>query len=162
MHVRKATKQDILLIKELAEKTWWPTYTDVISEEQINFMLDDMYSAESLEKQMESGIGFLIAERENIPVGFASYSQSDKDKLVFKIHKLYILPSEQGKGTGKELIEHISASAKQLGGNTLELNVNRGNKSKNFYLKSGFSIFRIVDIPYHQFVLNDYVMRKDI
>lgn len=162
MHVRKATKQDILLIKELAEKTWWPTYTDVISEEQINFMLDDMYSAESLEKQMESGIGFLIAERENIPVGFASYSQSDKDKLVFKIHKLYILPSEQGKGTGKELIEHISASAKQLGGNTLELNVNRGNKAKNFYLKSGFSIFRIVDIPYNQFVLNDYVMRKDI
>lgn len=162
MPVRKATQKDILSIIEIAEKTWWPTYTEVISAEQIKFMLEDMYSAESLKKQMESGIEFIIAERENIPVGFAAYSQSDTDKLVFKIHKLYILPSEQGKGTGKELIEHISASAKQQGGKTLELNVNRGNKAKNFYLKSGFSIFLTVDIPYHQFVLNDYVMRKDI
>lgn len=162
MPLRKATQKDILSIIEIAEKTWWPTYTDVISDEQINFMLEDMYSAESLKKQMESGVEFIIAERENIPVGFAAYSKSDTDKLVFKIHKLYILPSEQGKGTGKELIEYIAASARQQGGKTLELNVNRGNKAKNFYLKSGFSIFLTVDIPYHQFVLNDYVMRKDI
>jgi GNAT superfamily N-acetyltransferase len=73
-----------------------------------------------------------------------------------------VLPSEQGRGTGKELINYISASAKKLGGNTLELNVNRGNNAQNFYLKSGFSIFQTVDIPYHQFVLNDYVMRKTI
>jgi N-acetylglutamate synthase-like GNAT family acetyltransferase len=162
MPIRKATDRDIPLIMELAQKTWWPTYTNVIPDEQINFMLEDMYSEESLKKQMESGIEFIITERENIPTGFAAFSQNDTDKQVFKIHKLYVLPSEQGRGTGKELINYISASAKKLGGNTLELNVNRGNNAQNFYLKSGFSIFQTVDIPYHQFVLNDYVMRKTI
>ncbi len=160
--IRKASHEDISLIRELALKVWWPTYTHVISDEQINFMLEDMYSEESLEKQMGSGTEFIIAERENTPTGFAAYSQSDTDKQVCKIHKLYILPSEQGKGTGKELIRHISASAKKLGADTLELNVNRGNNAQNFYLKSGFTIFETVDIPYHQFVLNDYVMRKSI
>lgn len=162
MSIRKTTVQDISVIMELAEKTWWPTYTGVISEEQIRFMLDDMYSAESLKKQMESGIEFIIAEREHIPTGFAAYAQSDTDKLIVKIHKLYILPSEQGKGTGKELIEYISDSAKKLGGNTLELNVNRGNKAQNFYLKCGFTVFQSVDIPYHRFILNDYIMRKSL
>lgn len=162
MSIRKATGKDISVIKELAEKTWWPTYTGVISEEQIRFMLDDMYSAESLKEQMESGTEFIISEREHIPTGFAAFTQSDADNLIFKIHKLYILPSEQGKGTGKELIEYISDSAKKQGGNTLELNVNRGNNAQNFYLKCGFKVFRTMDIPYHQFVLNDYVMRKTI
>lgn len=162
MSIRKAGRQDISIIMELAEKIWWPTYTGVISEEQIRFMLDDMYSAESLIKQMESGIEFILAEREDTPNGFAAYAQSDTDKLILKIHKLYILPSEQGKGTGKKFIEYISDSAKKLGINTIELNVNRGNKALNFYLKSGFTIYQTLDIPYHRFILNDYVMRKSI
>lgn len=162
MSIRNAGKQDTSIIMELAEKIWWPTYTGVISEEQIRFMLDDMYSAESLTKQMESGTEFIIAERENTPTGFAAYAQSDTDKLIVKIHKLYILPSEQGKGTGNKFIEHISDSAKKLGINTIELNVNRGNNALNFYLKSGFTVFQSVDIPYYQFILNDYVMRKSL
>lgn len=162
MSIRKATGRDIAVITELAEKTWWPTYSGVISEAQIRFMLDEMYSFESLKKQMESGIEFIIAEREGISTGFAAFAQNDTDKLIFKIHKLYILPSEQGKGTGRKLIEYISDSAKKQGVNTLELNVNRGNNAQNFYLKCGFTVFKTVDIPYHQFILNDYIMRKSL
>lgn len=160
MIFRKATEQDLALISDMAVKIWWPTYKDIVSDEQIKFMLKDMYSIESLKKQMISGVEFIIAEKENIPMGFAGYSLAETE--VYKLHKLYILPTEQGSGFGKKLIAHISELAKSKGGKILELNVNRDNPAYNFYRKTGFDIHQTVDIPYHHFILNDYVMRKNL
>lgn len=160
MRLRKATEQDIIIISELAEKIWWPAYKNIISDEQISFMLKEMYSEESLKEQMDLGIEFILAERENIPLAFAGFSLTEPG--VYKLHKLYVLPSEQGKGTGKKLIEHISDLAREQGGKILELNVNRGNPASGFYKKAGFDIHQSVDITYHNFVLNDYIMRKDL
>lgn len=162
MIIRIASELDIPLISELAEKTWWPSYSSIISDEQISFMLEDMYSAGSLQKQMNSGIDFLIAERENMAIGFAAYSLIDTENQVFKLHKLYVLPTEQGLGTGKKLIDEVSSSAKLKGGKILELNVNRGNPAQYFYKKMAFDIYQTLDINYHHFVLNDYVMRKEL
>lgn len=160
MIFRRATEQDVASISDMAEKVWWPAYQNIISDEQISFMLEDMYSLESLKEQMSSGVEFVMAEEENISIGFAGYSLTETEAQVYKLHKLYILPSQQGTGTGKKFIEHISALAKSKGGKILELNVNRGNPAHNFYRKTGFDIHQIVDIEYHHFILNDYVMRK--
>ena len=119
-----------------------------------------MYSEESLKEQMDSGIEFILAERENTPVAFAGFSLTEPG--IYKLHKLYVLPSEQGSGTGKKLILHISDFAREQGGKILELNVNRGNPASEFYKKAGFDIYRTVDIAYHNFILNDYVMRKNL
>jgi len=162
MNIRIATKLDIPVISDLAEKTWWPSYSKIISDEQISFMLQDMYSVESLLEQMNGGVQFLILERESMALGFAAYSLVDAQNQVFKLHKLYVLPTEQGSGTGKKLIEEVSSSAKLQGGKTLELNVNRGNPAQHFYKKMDFEIHETVDINYHHFVLNDYVMRKEL
>jgi diamine N-acetyltransferase len=160
MRIRKATEEDITAITELAEKIWWPTYRNIISEEQISFMLKDMYSEESLKKQLVSGVDFILAEKENLAVAFAGFSLIEPE--VYKLHKLYVLPSEQGNGTGKNLIEYITDLAREQGGKILELNVNRGNSASEFYKKVGFEIYRTVDISYHHFILNDYIMRKDL
>ena len=162
MIIRKAAESDISAISELAEKIWWPSYRNIISDEQISFMLNDMYSAESLKVQMNSGIEFLIVERENIPLAFAGYSLTDPENQVYKLHKLYVLPTEQGRGTGRKLIEQVSSLATAKGGKILELNVNRGNPAHHFYSKIGFDIYQTVDISYHHFILNDYIMRKDL
>lgn len=162
MNIRKADHNDIPGIHKLAQEIWWPSYRNIISDEQISFMLEDMYSERALQEQMNAGIQFLIAERDDIPVAFAGYSLSETEKKVCKLHKLYVLPAEQGKGTGKKLIELIVSTAKSLGGKILELNVNRGNPAQGFYKRSGFEIHHTIDIPYHQFVLNDYVMRKTL
>lgn len=158
--IRQAQLKDIATISQLANEIWWPTYQDFISEEQIRFMLQEMYSAVSLQKQFEEGVDFLLAEREGIPVGFAGFNVTDAENGVYKLQKLYVLPSEQGRGTGKALIDEVSRRAKTQAGLILELNVNRGNKASEFYKKQGFEIFQTLDIPYHAFVLNDYVMRK--
>lgn len=162
LSIRPAKQQDIPTISRLAEEIWWPTYRDFISEEQISFMLGEMYSAASLKQQLADGVIFLLALRDDVPVGFAGFSRTDETEQVFKLHKLYVLPSEQGKGTGKALVDEVSTLAKADGGKILELNVNRGNKAQHFYKKIGFDIHQTLDIPYHSFVLNDYVMRREL
>ncbi|HYK77614.1 MAG TPA: GNAT family N-acetyltransferase [Daejeonella sp.] len=160
MLIRKATFQDIKTIHHLAHQTWWPTYSNVIPSEQIEFMLQEIYSTEALKQQMQEGNTFLIAEREARPIAFASFSLMDPAQKVYKLHKLYVHPSEQGKGSGKKMIDEVAALSKSLGGEILELNVNRNNPAFSFYQKLGFEIYQIVDIPYHQFILNDFIMRK--
>ncbi len=154
--IRIASQSDIITIHQLAEEIWWPTYQDILSEEQIRFMLDDMYSLPALQKQVGEGAIFIIAEDESQAIGFGSFSFIGKR---CKIHKLYISPLQQGKGLGKRLLNFIKGEALTAGCNELELNVNRNNKALQFYLKEGFSILKEVDIPYFDFVLNDYVMR---
>jgi GNAT superfamily N-acetyltransferase len=162
MKIRQAKINDALIIHSLANEIWCTAYKDIISDEQISFMLEDMYSESVLRHQLQEGRNFLLAERDSAPVGFAEYSFISPTEKVFKLHKLYILPSEQGKGTGKEILDHITGLVRTQGGEILELNVNRGNPAVNFYKKLGFEIWKTVDIPYHNFVLNDYVMRKKI
>lgn len=163
MTIRPATPADIPTIHQLAEAIWWPTYQPILSSEQISFMLEKMYSEEALADQMlAEGMNFLIVEQDSHPVGFAAYSLTDTENQVYKIHKLYVLPDQQGKGTGRMLINYMATVAAGSGGKILELNVNRGNPAFHFYKKIGFTVHQEVDIPYYQFVLNDYILRKPI
>ena len=82
MRIRKATEEDITAITELAEKIWWPTYRNIISDEQISFMLKDMYSEDSLKKQLLSGVEFILAEKENVAVAFAGFSLIEPDMIT--------------------------------------------------------------------------------
>lgn len=160
IEIRKTYLSDIPTITQLAEEIWWPTYTAVVSEEQISFMLNEMYSAEALKKQMENGHFFFLLIVDRIAEGFAAFSKQDEQ--TYKLQKLYLQPNQQGKGTGKILINFVEQEVKKLGAKQLILNVNRGNKSHLFYSKVGYKILEELDIPYHHFMLNDYIMGKDL
>lgn len=62
--LRQAAKDDITLIHELACQAFPATYRDLLSREQIDFMMDWMYSPANLEKQMEEGHVYFIASHE--------------------------------------------------------------------------------------------------
>jgi GNAT superfamily N-acetyltransferase len=156
--ISTATLLDIPTIIALAKEIWWPTYSEVISAEQISFMLNKMYAEDALKQQMESGHTFLLLIDNDLPKGFASFSKQDES--IFKLQKLYLHPDQQGKGTGKMLISFVEQEVKALGATQLILNVNRENKAHLFYKKVGYQIIEELDIPYHHFVLNDYVMGK--
>lgn len=55
LHFHKAGLEDILLIRELAERSFLPTYKDILSVEQLEWMFDWMYSCESLREQLSGG-----------------------------------------------------------------------------------------------------------
>ena len=57
--IKKAESGDIPLIRELTFRVWPQTYASILSQEQIDYMLEMMYSESSLKKQMtEDGCQF--------------------------------------------------------------------------------------------------------
>lgn len=166
MMFRTATLTDRALIRSISERTWPSTYGHIISQEQIDFMLDWMYSDESLEKQMDSGCVFYIAsiKKENEQwddVGFCSVGPEEtKGSKSHKLNKLYVLPAAQGTGTGKALLVKAIEFAKAAGSSSIFLQVNKHNDAYSFYLKQGFikeTEFKF-DIG-NGFYMDDYVMR---
>lgn len=161
--LRKAKEEDLPIIRTLAEQTWPTAYGDIISNEQIAYMLEKMYSKGELLAQMEQGHVFLIASELIEDVGFAGFSVINHETRTFKLHKLYVLPKMQGMGVGKVLINEVVDCVKQQGGNFLQLNVNRANKAKDFYEKIGFKIKETVDLDIgNGFYMNDYVMEMEL
>ncbi|MBK7291479.1 MAG: GNAT family N-acetyltransferase [Chitinophagaceae bacterium] len=160
--IRNATVNDIDLIRELTFKVWPQTYSSSISKEQIDYMLEMMYSKKSLADQIAEGSKFIIVQDNKEPVGFASYKP--KDTTTYKLDKIYILKTQQGKGTGKFVIEYILQQIKNEGASSLQLQVNRHNKNaKSFYEKNGFSVIQEADFEIgNGYFMNDYVMEKKI
>jgi GNAT superfamily N-acetyltransferase len=110
---------------------------------------------------MDAGSHFVLAYEGNEPVGFAAYFESAPS--LFKLDKIYVLLSQQGKGTGRFMIAHIIDDVKQKRGTALQLQVNRHNKAKDFYEKLGFVIIEEKDFDIgHGFFMNDYVMEKKL
>jgi diamine N-acetyltransferase len=124
-------------------------------------MLEYMYSPESLEKQINGGSQFIFVYEDAEPVGFAAYLM--KGNGVYKLDKIYILPSQQGKGTGRFVIDYIINEIKKEGATALQLQVNRMNNAKNFYERLGFVVidYQEFDIG-HGHVMDDYVMEKKL
>jgi len=161
--IRKATAGDAQTIRDLAEKTWWATYSPILEREQIEFMLDEIYDVDKIRHQLENNIQtFLLLSEGEKPVAFAGFSPREEDPEVYKLHKLYCLPETQGKGYGKVLINEVVSETLKAGKHLLDLNVNRYNKAKTFYEKMGFKVVYEEDIPIGPYFMNDYVMRKNL
>ncbi|MEO8174818.1 MAG: GNAT family N-acetyltransferase, partial [Sediminibacterium sp.] len=157
MEIRKAGFADIPLVRELTFATWPQTYSSLLSKEQVDYMLEMIYSPASLQKQMEEGSIFIIVYDDKLPVGFAAYKTIDP--LTWKLDKLYVLASQQGKGTGKFIINYILDEIKAKQAKALQLQVNRQNKAKDFYERLGFKIIQTADFDIgNGYFMNDYVM----
>lgn len=159
--IQQAETSHIPLIRKLALQIWPATYSHILSPEQIDYMLDMMYSESSLDAQMKKGSQFLIVYAENDPAGFAAYIKSGDN--IFKLDKIYVLPEQQGKGIGKQMIDHVTDITRKQGATALQLQVNRNNKARQFYERLGFSVLYEKDFPIGDgFVMNDYVMEKKL
>ena len=159
--IKHGTLSDIPVVIGIQEKTWEPTYREILSLEQIVYMFEKIYSPEALENQMiEGGQQFLLLFDAEIPVGFAAVSQEEPG--YFKLHKIYVLPNMQGTGAGKYLLAEIEQYVKSVGGKKLALNVNRYNKARSFYEKMNFVMIKEVDVPIGPYWMNDFIMLKQL
>lgn len=160
--IKKATAADIPLIRELTFRVWPQTYASILTQEQIDYMLEMMYSESSLQKQIEKdGCQFIIVYEDGNPVGFASYNEEETQR--WKLNKIYILQNQQGKGTGKYVINYILEEIKSQNATSLFLQVNQYNTAKAFYERLGFieTDFINLDIG-NGFFMNDYIMEKKL
>jgi len=159
--IRTAGIKDIQALRELVFQVWPQTYASILPADKIEYMLELMYSEASLQKQMEDGAQFIFIDDDAAPVGYASYQEMEPG--LFKLHKLYMLPSQQGKGGGRYMIDYIIEATRKRGGNILQLQVNRKNKARDFYERLGFVVTGSYDFDIgHGFVMDDFVMEKKI
>jgi len=156
--LRTAEASEVELIRSLAKKSWRAHYPGIISHEQIEYMLDWMYSALQLTDDIERGVEFVLLVSDQATLGFAGW-ESKGDTAY--LHKLYLLPEVTGKGLGAELLKEVHRRAKQAGLRYIELGVNKYNhKAIRAYERFGFERIQSVcnDIG-DGFVMDDYIYR---
>ncbi len=157
--IRPAQITDLPTIHRLAHEIWPSAYLEILGEAQLNYMLEKMYSLPSLEHQLSVlNHHFILATENEIPVGFASYSPHE-NKDSYHLNKIYVLPNQQGKNIGKQMLNYVISEIKKTCASSLQLNVNRYNKALQFYQKLGFKIIRKEDNDIGSgYFMNDYVL----
>jgi GNAT superfamily N-acetyltransferase len=152
MEIITAKDEHLPIIKQIAYDTWPATFGEIISPQQIAYMLEWMYDVDALKKQIkESGHVFILAVENGEYFGYASYETNYKNQPKTKIHKIYILPKSQGKGVGRMLMD------------TVTLNVNRQNNAVDFYKRIGFEITGHENIDIGEgFLMEDYILDKKL
>ncbi|MBQ8769922.1 MAG: GNAT family N-acetyltransferase [Bacteroides sp.] len=162
--IRKATLEDIEMINRLAWIVFPHTYKEILSPEQMEYMMDWMYSSENLHKQMtEDGHIYYLAFEGDEPAGYLSIQPEGEH--TYHLQKIYVLPSFQGKKLGKLLFEQAIKAIKELHPEPcqMRLNVNRQNKALTFYEKMGMK--KVDEGDFHignGYYMNDYIMGLDI
>jgi len=135
---KKAAASDIPLIRSLAEAIWRRHYPDIISDDQIEYMLDLMYSEKSVADQMQQKQNYTLVYADGQPVGY--YAVTEKSSGHFFLHKFYIQVDKHRKGIGTAAFSHMIENDCK-GYKEIALQVNRRNiKAVNFYFKHGFVI----------------------
>ena len=162
--IRKTTESDISVIRDLAEVVFPHTYKDILSAEQVEYMMQWMYSSESLHRQMaEDGHIYYLAYCDGVAVGYLSIQPEIES--VYHLQKLYVLPSHQGLHLGRLLFEHAIKAIKELHPDPclMRLNVNRQNGALAFYEKMGMTKIDEGDFPIgNGYYMNDYIMGLQI
>ena len=162
--IKYNTDDNFTSIRAIAEEVWPIAYGAILSQAQLDYMMEMMYSIPSLQKQAnEKDNHFILAMENENTVGFAAYEFNYDGKTKTKIHKIYILSNQQGKGIGRILIDYITNQARQNRQEALLLNVNKNNVAQHFYKKMGFEISyeEVIDIG-NGYVMDDFVMEISI
>jgi ribosomal protein S18 acetylase RimI-like enzyme len=156
MDIRLVSLKELSILEDLARRIWPHTYSEIITKEQMEFMLNWMYSTETLTQQWKAGHEFYLISKVNTDIGFIAIEQAGHE---MKVNKLYVLPEVQGCGAGKRLMEKAIERAKDKKCTHLFLQVNRANKAKFFYDKLGFTIRSEEDFDIgNGYFMNDYIM----
>jgi GNAT superfamily N-acetyltransferase len=163
MHVFVANKSQLHIVRDLAYKIWPDAYGEILSEAQLDYMLENFYAIPALEAQMEEHHIFLLAEENGVFYGFAAYEVNCNATGKTKLHKIYVLPETQGKGLGKLLLTEVEKAALKFGNTHLFLNVNRYNNAQEFYKRLGFKIVHEEDVEIGKgYLMEDFVMEKPL
>jgi ribosomal protein S18 acetylase RimI-like enzyme len=158
-----ATRGELPALAALADRIWRTYYPGIISQGQIDYMLERSYAIPTLEAELESGIIFpLILDRQTA-IGFAAYGPTETPRQA-KLHKLYLDTAYHGMGLGQRLLDWVESSARSNRYTHIVLQVNKNNaKAIAAYRRKGYAIERevVVDIG-HGYLMDDYVMRKSV
>ena len=159
LNIVRAQLEHLPAIARLAKIVWHDHYPGIISQAQIDYMLERMYALDTLRGEVASGVTYNCLFASSELVGFSAHSPVEHE---MKLHKLYIHPAHQRKGHGSTLLREVERDTHARGYKTLILAVNKANqKAVAAYRKNGFEVRDAVTVGIGGgFVMDDYVMVK--
>ncbi len=157
----QAEGKHIQLIRDLAARSWKSAYSEILSEDQIRYMLETMYSEKEISghlKQQHYHYYLLMDEHQDLFLGFLGFEYHYEPETT-KLHRIYLVEESKGKGYGKKAMEFLNRQAGEAGDKRIILNVNKYNPARAFYESQGYTVYDegVFDIG-HGYVMDDYLM----
>ena len=166
INIKIASTADIPKIQAIANITWPLTFGPLMHKEQLDYLMEAMYSTKALKQQMkEENHHYLLIYKDNEAIAYCSYELNFRGQQQIMMHKLYILPSAQGLGLGRTMINHLCEIGRQNQQQHLRLQVlSKNEKAVTFYKHLHFSKAgnekKILNDELGYFT--DYVMLKEL
>ena len=148
------TSNDINDVVMISSIIWPIAYKDILSVDQIKYMLSKYLSYDEITKSMKQGYTYVIFKDNNVRMGFMAYKF--EPEYLF-LSKLYILPTFQNHGIASKAIEYLTQYKEPI-----VLTVNKNNKDAiEKYIHLGFKqIDSVVTDIGNGYVMDDYIMKK--
>ena len=157
------TSVQIESVAAMADEIWREWFPSIISEGQIDYMLEKFQSVGAITEQLEkSGYKYFIIMNGGEYIGYTAI-RPDSDGRLF-LSKIYIKKEHRGKGFGKAVFSFLKGFCTENGLNAIWLTVNKHNDdSINVYKKCGFRIIgeEATDIG-GGYVMDDYFFQLDV
>ena len=144
----KAKLQDIEKLQKIGRQTFFETFSESNSEENMQKYLDEGFSIEKLTTELtDSNAEFYFAVLEVEVIGYLKLNFGDsqtelKDNKALEIERIYVSKEFHGKSVGQLLYDKAIEVAKQKNANYVWLGVWEENpRAISFYKKNGFVEF---------------------
>jgi ribosomal protein S18 acetylase RimI-like enzyme len=161
---RLIAREELEVVRRLAHEIWPAAYREMISAEQIRYMLERMYAPDELRQEMVvRGVKYALLESAGLPCGYMAWELVPNDRSIF-LHKLYVKTELHGRGAGAASLRWLEQLAEKENASCIRLRVNRNNhRAIRAYLRAGFTFGHDLcsDIG-GGFVMDDHVMVKVI
>lgn len=151
------TQESIKKTAELAKDIWNKYFITIITQSQIDYMIDKFQSEMSMSEQIKSGYEYYNFVLDGEIIGYFAICKKDDNTLF--LSKLYLKKEYRGNGYARKAFEFIKELAKQKNCSMIWLTVNKRNDdSIAIYKKFGMEIIRseVTDIG-SGYVMDDYV-----
>ena len=143
--VLRATTADAALLAEVAARTFYDTFADSNTPEDMEKFLSSTYSEEIQRKEIEDGtMTTLLAECAGTVAGFAQIKMAKAPDCVkgpspIEIKRFYVDKPFHGRGVAQELMRTAEEIARDAGAKTIWLGVwEHNDRAIAFYRKIGF------------------------
>ncbi len=153
---------DIISLAKFADEIWHEYWTCILSEAQIDYMVDKFQSEKAIKEQIKNdNYEYFYILNDGKKSGYIG--MSTKPDYLF-LSKLYIKKEYRHQGLGIKAFDFIKEYAIIKNRKQIRLTVNKYNLNTiNAYIKWNFKIIDsvVTDIG-SSFVMDDYIMQYDI
>ncbi|MDE7364872.1 MAG: GNAT family N-acetyltransferase [Ruminococcus sp.] len=146
-------------VAKLAEKIWHECFVGIISNGQIDYMVEKFQSLDAMKNQIANqNYTYFAVYCDSELCGYIGVKPESDDR--FFLSKLYLHESKRGKGIASVMLKKVFDEAHKIGKKRVYLTVNKHNShAVDVYKKTGFIVSdtAVTDIG-NGYIMDDFIM----